>query len=78
MEIRNGLSLETAFIAEDSSGEMTSSMAKVIDHHFGGNDGDFFIMSETTMENKEDGNKYKVLFIEDKNKQKFKVYFKIG
>ena len=73
----DGKTPETAFIIEDSSGEMTSSIGELIENMFGGTDGCYFVHSETTMEQKKTGNRYKVLFVEDSQGLKHSVYFQI-
>lgn len=77
MELRDGRSPETAFIIEDSSGEMTASIGEMLDEMFGGSDGNYFVHSETTLERKDDEHRYKVLFIEDSNNERRTVYFEI-
>lgn len=76
--MRDGKTPETAFIIRDSSGEMTSSIGNLIDNMYGGGDGSYFIISETTMQDKKTQKRYKVLFIEDKDNNKRSVYFEIG
>ena len=74
----DGKTPETAFVITDSSGEMTASIANFIDKLYGGGDGSYFILSETTLENKQDKNRYKVIYLEDKDNNKQTVYFRIG
>ncbi len=76
--MQNGKTVDTAYIIYDSSGEMTSSIAEFIDKKFGRGDGDYFIHSETTLEPKDRSGRYKVLFVEDYENKRHKVYFKIG
>lgn len=75
---RDGRSPETAIIIKDSSGEMTASIGGIIAQMFGGKDGAYFIHSETTLEKKKTGRRYKVLYVEDCNGVKHTVYFEIG
>jgi len=75
---RDGRTPETAFIIEDSSGEMTVTIGQKIERLFGGRDGDYFVYSETTQEIKETGKRYKVLCVEDSVGGKHLVYFEIG
>ena len=77
-QMRNGMTPETAFIIEDSSGEFTSSIGELVEKMFGGNDGDYFVHSETTQETPDKSKRYKVLFVEDCNGKKHTVYFEIG
>ena len=78
-QVRDGKSPDTAFLVTDSSGEFTSSIANFIEQRYGGKDGDFFILSETTMVSKDhDNKKFKVLYVEDCNNVKHTVYFEIG
>jgi len=74
---KDGKTMETAFIITDSSGEMTSSIANLIDRLFGGNDGSYFIFSETTTINRDTKKKYKVLYVEDSTGGKQNVFFEI-
>jgi hypothetical protein len=78
MEKRDGRSPETAIIISDSSGEMTVSIASMIERMFGGDDGSYFILSETTLEKRENGHRYKVLYVSDHNNVNHKVFFEIG
>jgi hypothetical protein len=75
---QDGKSPETAYEVFDSSGEMTSGISSIVERDYGGEDGDFFILSETTMENKDDGNRYKVLYVKDFRNNNHTVYFKIA
>jgi|TARA_R110002126_G_scaffold34235_3_gene106217 hypothetical protein len=76
--IKDGRTLETAFIITDSSGEMTVGIATMIEQMFGGDDGSYFILSETTLEKRETGRRYKVLYVSDHNNVNHKVFFEIG
>ena len=67
---RNGRSPETAFIIQDSSGEMTASIGEFVENMFGGEDGSYFIHSETTLENRGKDKRYKVLYVEEPSKEK--------
>jgi len=79
MEIhRDGRSPETAFIVHHSSGEFTASMGTFIEKLFGGEDGSYFLLSETTLDRKETGKRYKVFYIEDCDNKKHTVFFEIG
>lgn len=78
MEKRDGKSPETAWVIKDSSGEMTVSIGNMVERLFGGDDGSYFILSETTLENKETNRRYKVLYVSDYKDVKHKVFFEIG
>lgn len=75
---RNGLSPETAFLALDSSGEMTVNIGDKLDKLFGGTDGSYFVHSETTMVDKKTNKRFKTLYVEDSTGVKHTVYFEIA
>tara|TARA_R110000823_G_scaffold272041_2_gene391396 strand:- start:2445 stop:2684 length:240 start_codon:yes stop_codon:yes gene_type:complete len=75
---RDGRTPETAFIITDSSGEMTESITTMIGKLFGGDDGSYFILSETTLERRDNEHKYKVLYLTDHLDVNHTVFFEIG
>jgi len=76
-ENRDGKSPETAFVVR-STGEYTPEMRAIVNRVYGGNDDSYFVLSETTLEHRKGGKRYKVLFLEDKDSIKHTVYFEIG
>ena len=77
-KIQDGKTPETAFVIEDSSGEMTSSIGELIEKIYGGEDGSYFIKSESTVEPSDKHGRYKILFVEDSVGENHKVYLRIG
>ena len=73
---RDGKNPETAFLITDSSGEFSPEIISVLNNLFGTKDGNYFIHSETTLNQK--NKKYKVLYVEDAKKLKHTIYFELG
>jgi len=74
---KDGRSTMTAYEVK-SSGEMNPEMREIVEAEFGGNDGSYFIHSETTLETPDRSDRFKVLFVEDCKGNKHTIYFKIS
>ena len=78
MDTRLGRSPETAYVVNDSNGEITASTGQILSHLLGGNDGDYFVLSETTLDKRDVNKRYKVLFVEDANNEKHTIFLEVG
>ena len=78
MNNKDGRSIETAIKVEDCGSETNHRINTLIEEIIGG-DGDYFILSETTVENPEKTKRYKVMFVEDNIKnEKYSLFFDIS
>lgn len=51
---------------------------KIIENRFGGVDGDYFILNESTVTNANNSKKFRVLLIEDKDEVRHQIFFDIS
>lgn len=68
----NAIPLNIAFISDASQ-----AAHAVIDQMFGTKDGSYFIMNESNRKNF-NGEQYYTIFVEDKDKEKHTIFFKIN
>jgi len=76
-ETQNGLTPQTAFVIEDSSGAMSPSIFRILNNMFGGIDGSYFVHNESTLTKRGNSVKYKILYIEDGNGDRHTLYFNL-
>jgi hypothetical protein len=74
MKKQDGMTPETAFVINDSTGEFTLTIGSHLDRLFGSS---YFVHSETTLDNKKNNKRYKVLYVEDDKGHKHSIFFEI-
>jgi len=57
--------------------DVSMTIHRVIGEHMGGRDGDYFIMSEASTDNKKTKTKYKIVLVEDIKGKRHTFYFEI-
>jgi len=75
--MNRGLSKETAIVIEGTEGPGGRIIYDYLAKIFGAYDGDYFVLSETTLEDKNNHKRYRVLYVEGGDGKRYTYYFDI-